>query len=61
MMADILEFKRPKPLKGFIPDDINDPICEDCRPDGRGGYTCKGGACAGMVAAVFNATIGDPA
>ncbi len=59
-MDNVLQFKRPKPLKGFIPADITDPICEDCRPDGRGGYVCNGGACAGMVATVFNAENGTP-
>ncbi len=60
-MGELLQFKRPKPLKGFIPDDINDPICEDCRPDGRGGYVCKGNGCAGAMAAVFGIDLGNMA
>ncbi len=61
-MGDILEFKRPKPLKGFIPDQMSsyaaEPICVECirisvfgHPDS---FTCRGGNCPGNIAMILN-------
>lgn len=42
-MGEIIEFRAKRP-SGFIPE----PICKDCRPNGDGGWICKGKDCAGL-------------
>lgn len=62
-MGDVVSFKPPKKLSGFIPEQ---PVCGECISNGDGGYICRGGNCAGDITPMallphYRPPEGDPA